>query len=285
MNVLILGTFDGVHIAHRQLITEAKKAGNNIIACTFTSPFSKQKQLTDINEKIFLLKKYGVTEVFIEDFENIKDLSPEEYIKGLCEKFKPAKIVTGFNHSFGKNASGNPMVLSKLGKKYNFIPVTVPPVKEDDIIVSSTQIRSLLLNGETEKAAKLLDRCYSLKGKTVHGRSIGKSLDFPTINTEVNKNKLIPQEGVYATFVKVLGRTFKGMTNIGTNPTVTDENKISVETHILGFNEDIYNKTAEIIFVKKIRDDKKFENIEQLKDQLSFDAFLINAFLDTRKIN
>ena len=102
MSVLILGTFDGVHIAHRQLIEEAKKAGNNIIACTFTAPFSKQKQLTDISEKTFLLKKYGVKEVFIENFEDIRDLSPEEYIKKLCQKFRPEKIVVGFNHSFGK---------------------------------------------------------------------------------------------------------------------------------------------------------------------------------------
>ncbi len=283
MSVLILGTFDGVHIAHRQLIKEATKAGNNIIACTFTTPFSKQKQLTEIDEKIALLKRYGVNDVFVEDFDLIKDLSPDEYIKNLCNKFKPTKIITGFNHSFGKNASGNPQVLSILGKKYKFIPVTVPAVKDGDIIVSSTQIRSSLYNGNIEQATKLLGRYYSIQGNTIHGRSIGKTLDFPTINTEISENKLIPQEGVYATYVKILGRTFKGMTNIGTNPTVTSENKLSVETHILGFNEDVYNKPAQILFVKKVRDGKKFDDVEQLKDQLSFDALLINAFLDTRK--
>lgn len=283
MSVLILGTFDGVHIAHQQLIKEAKKAGTNIVACTFASPFSRQKQLTDIEEKTLLLKKYGVSHVFIEDFEDIKDLSPEEYIKNLCDKFNPTKIITGFNHSFGKNAGGNPQVLSILGRKYNFIPVTVPPVKDGDIIVSSTEIRTLLENGNTEKAYKLLGRYYSVCGTTVHGRNIGEKIDFPTINTQTNENKLIPQQGVYATYVKVLGRTFKGMTNIGTNPTVTDENKLSVETHILGFNGDVYGKKAGIHFVKKIRDCKKFDSVEELKDQLSDDAFLINAFLDTRK--
>ena len=283
MSVLILGTFDGVHIAHQQLIKEAKKAGTNIVACTFASPFSRQKQLTDIEEKTLLLKKYGVSHVFIEDFEDIKDLSPEEYIKNLCKKFSPTKIITGFNHSFGKNASGNPQVLSILGRKYNFVPITVPPVKEGDIIVSSTEIRAFLEKGDIEKANKFLGRYYSLGGITVHGRNIGEKIDFPTINTATDKNKLIPQQGVYATYVKVLGRVFKGMTNIGTNPTVTDENKLTVETHILGFNNNIYDKKAEILFVKKIRDCKKFDNIEQLKDQLSDDAFLINAFLDTRK--
>lgn len=284
MSVLILGTFDGVHIAHRQLIEEAKKAGNNVIACTFTSPFSKQKQLTDVSEKTFLLKKFGVKEVFIEDFEDIKDLSPEEYVKKLCEKFKPEKIVTGFNHSFGKNAEGNPSVLACLGRKYNFIPVTVPPVRKNGLIVSSTQIRSFLSEGNVESASELLGRYYSIKGKTVHGRSLGRTLCFPTVNTEVNENKLIPQRAVYATFVKASGRFFKGMTNIGTNPTVSDGSRTSVETHILGFNENLYGKTAEIFFVKKIRDEKKFESVEELKNQLSDDALLINAFLDTRTL-
>lgn len=283
MSVLILGTFDGVHIAHRQLIKEAKKAGKEIIACTFSSPFSGQKQLTTPLEKEILLKEYGVDQVFMEEFSVIRNLSAEEYIKNLCEKFKPEKIITGFNHSFGKNAQGNPMVLSLLGKKYNFIPVTVPPVKENDIIVSSTYIRNLLLSGETEKATELLGRHYSLSGNTVHGRYIGNTIDFPTINTEISKDKLIPQSGVYATFVRVLNKTYKGMTNVGTNPTVTDENYISVETHILGFNENIYGKDAQIFFVKKIRDDKKFDSLTELKNQLSDDALLINAYLDTVK--
>lgn len=283
MSVLILGTFDGVHVAHRQLIKEAKKAGKEIIACTFSSPFSGQKQLTTPLEKEILLKEYGVDQVFMEEFSAIRNLSAEEYIKNLCEKFKPKKIITGFNHSFGKNAQGNPMVLSLLGKKYNFIPVTVPPVKENDIIVSSTYIRNLLLSGKTEKATELLGRHYSLSGNTVHGRHIGNTIDFPTINTEIPKDKLIPQSGVYATFVRVLNKTYKGMTNVGTNPTVTDENSISVETHILGFNENIYGKDAQIFFVKKIRDDKKFDSLTELKSQLSDDALLINAYLDTKK--
>lgn len=283
MSVLILGTFDGVHIAHQQLIKEAKKTGNNIIACTFTAPFSRQKQLTDIIEKTLLLKKYGADEVFVEDFEDIKNITPEDYIKNLCNKFHPPKIITGFNHSFGKNAAGNPMLLSLLGRKYNFIPVTIPPVKENDIIVSSTYIRNLLFSGEIEKANNLLGRLYSIKGNTVHGRHIGNTIDFPTVNTQVPSKKLIPQAGVYATKVRILNKIYKGMTNVGSNPTVTDDKTLSVETHILGFNENVYGKPAEIFFLKKVRDDKKFDSLEQLKQQLSNDALLINAFLDTRK--
>lgn len=281
MSVLILGTFDGVHLAHRQLITEAKKTGKKIIACTFSSPFSGQRLLTDLPEKTALLKRYGVNEVFVQDFKDIKDLEAEEYIRLLSKKFSPSYIVTGFNHHFGKDAKGSPALLSILGRKYNFIPITVPPVKENDIIVSSTFIRSLILEGKVDEAKKLLGRYYTIKGNTVHGKHLGSTIDFPTINTSVT-DKLIPQNGVYATMVRVFGKFYKGMTNIGTNPTV-DGSDLTVETHILGFSGDLYNKETEIFFIKKIRDDKKFASLEELKAQLSDDALLINAYLDTIK--
>ena len=281
MSVLILGTFDGVHLAHRQLITEAKKTGKKIIACTFSSPFSGQGLLTTVQEKTVLLKRYGVNEVFVQDFKDIKDLEAEEYVKRLCQKFSPSYIVTGFNHHFGKDAKGSPALLSILGRKYNFIPITVPPVKENDIIVSSTFIRSLILEGKVDVAKKLLGRYYTIKGNTVHGKHLGSTIDFPTINTSVT-DKLIPQNGVYATMVRVFGKFYKGMTNIGTNPTV-DGSDLTVETHILGFSGDLYNKETEIFFIKKIRDDKKFASLEDLRAQLSDDPLLINAYLDTIK--
>lgn len=279
MSVLILGTFDGVHMAHRQLITEAKKTGKKIIACTFSSPFSGQKLLTALDEKTLLLNEYGVQEVYVQEFKDIKDLEAEEYVRLLCEKFRPTYIVTGFNHRFGKNAKGNPALLSLLGRKYGFIPITVPPVKENDVIVSSTYIRSLILEGKVDNAKKLLGRYYTIKGETVHGKHLGSTIDFPTINTRVT-HKLIPQSGVYATLVTVFGKVYKGMTNIGTNPTV-EGNELTVETHILGFSGDLYGKEAEIAFVKKVRDDKKFSSLQELKSQLSDDALLINAYLDT----
>lgn len=281
MSVLILGTFDGVHQAHRQLITEAKKTGEEIVACTFSSPFSGQRLLTTLNEKTLLLKRYGVSEVFVQDFKDIKDLEAEEYIRLLSKKFSPKYIVTGFNHHFGKNARGNPALLSVLGRKYNFIPITVPPVKEGDIIISSTHIRSLIQDGRVDCAKKLLGRYYTVKGETVHGKHLGSTIDFPTINTLITE-KLIPQNGVYATMVRVFGKFYKGMTNIGTNPTVNGS-ELTVETHILGFSGDLYNKETEIFFIKKIRDDKKFDSLEELKAQLSDDALLINAYLDTIK--
>ncbi len=283
MSVLVLGTFDGVHLAHRQLIKEAKRYGNKIIACTFSTPFSSRSILTTAEEKTRLLIQAGVDEVFMQQTQEIKDLLPEEYIKMLVEKFRPSHIVAGFNHRFGKNASGDLSTLSFLGKKYGFIPVTVPPVAVAGELVSSTSIRSLLLKGDIQQANALLMRFYSIKGTVIKGRQIGTEIDFPTANVVTDENKTLCQTGVYATMVKAENRYLKGMTNIGTNPTVTDGDAVSVETHILGFDGNLYNKEIEIYFLKKIRDDKKFENLEELKNQLSQDALLINAYLDTVK--
>lgn len=283
MSVLVLGTFDGVHIGHRQLIKEAKKTGKRVVVCAFSTPFSKAKVLTDALKKEEILKELGAEEVFIQDPETVKELSPEEYIKSLVEKFNPKFVVAGFNHRFGKNAQGNLMTLNFLGKKYGFSLITVPPVLNDGVLVSSSNIRSLLLHGEIEKANLLLDRFYSLKGAVVKGKQIGAEIGFPTANIKYSDNLLIPAPAVYATMVKLNNKLYKGMTNIGFNETVSENNALTVETHILGFNEDIYNKEIEILFLKKIRDNKKFESLNELKNQLSDDALLINAYIDTIK--
>lgn len=283
MSVLVLGTFDGVHLGHRQLIKEAKKTGKKVIVCAFSTPFSKANVLTDALKKEEILKSLGADQVYIQEPENVKELSAEEYIKILVEKFKPKFVVAGFDHRFGKNAQGNLMTLTFLGKKYGFSLIAVPPVKYDGVIVSSSNIRSLLLHGEIEKANLLLDRYYSLKGTVVKGKQIGSDLGFPTANIDCSDNLLIPAPGVYATFVKLNDKLYKGMTSIGFNETVSQNNSLTIETHILGFDGDIYDKSIEILFLKKIRDNKKFESLNELKNQLSDDALLINAYIDTIK--
>ena len=283
MSVLVLGTFDGVHIAHRQLINEAKKTGKKVVVCTFSSPFSTAKVLLTKDEKEKILKELGVDVVFMQEPRNVKELSPEQYIKTLVEKFNPKFVVTGFNHRFGKDAQGDLSMLSFLGKKYGFTLISVPPVQSDGVLVSSSSIRSLLQKGEIEKANLLLDRYYSLKGTVTKGKHIGTEIGFPTANIGYSREKLIPKCAVYATFVKLNNRLYKGMTNIGFNETVSENNSLTVETHILGFDGDIYGKNIEILFLKKVRDDKKFESLEALKKQLSDDALLINAYIDTIK--
>lgn len=283
MSVLVLGTFDGVHIAHRQLIKEAKKTGKKVIVCAFSTPFSNAKVLSEKEEKEKILKSLGADEVFIQEPKNVKELSAEDYIKGLVEKFNPKFVVAGFDHRFGKGAQGNLMTLTFLGKKYGFTLIAVPPVEYGGSLVSSSRIRALLQKGEIEEANLLLDRYYSLKGAVVKGKQIGTNLGFPTANIECSENSLIPAPGVYATFVKLNDKLYKGMTSIGFNETVSENNSLTIETHILGFDGDIYGKELEILFLKKVRDAKKFESLDQLKKQLSDDALLINAYIDTIK--
>lgn len=287
MSVLILGTFDGVHRGHQALLARAKTFSEPIIACTFSIPpaaFFKQniKLLTTAEEKTALLMRYGADDVFMQPFDAQKAaMSAEDYIDFLCKRFSPRGIVAGFNHKFGFCARGNCVLLRRLGKKYGYQTEIVPPVTDTQGTVSSTGIRHALLAGEAEQAARLLGRSYCVEGATVHGRHIGRGIGFPTVNTCVPEEKLIPGRGVYATLCRMNGKVYKGMTNIGINPTVTNEQRLSVETHILGFCGDVYGKTATVNFLKKIRDERKFSSVEELKKQLSSDALLIDAYINT----
>ena len=288
MSTLVLGTFDGVHLGHQALIKRAEAFAGSVIACTFSRPpaafFKKDvKLLTTPEEKTMLLKKYGADEIFMQPFDEKKAAVPaEEYIGWLCRRFRPQTIIAGFDHTFGQKAEGNCLLLKQLGQKYGYQTEIVPPVLDSrQRVISSTGIRSALCAGDAETAALLLGRGYSVSGPTVHGRHIGQSIGFPTVNTSVSEEKLIPGRGVYATVCRLEGRLYKGMTNIGINPTVTSEQTLSVETHILGFRGDVYGKKITISFLKKIRDEKKFSSLEELTHQLSEDALLIDAYIRT----
>ncbi len=286
MSVLVLGTFDGVHKAHKALVSAAKSSGENVIVCSFDVPpalfFKKINGVLSLeNEKEFLLKSVGADRVFSEKFsDTLANISPEDYIKSLVEKFHPSAIYSGYNHKFGKNASGNCGTLSMLGEKYGFRVNILPPFSVDGCPVSSTAIRNLICSGDMLSAKKLLGRYYSVFGKTVHGKQLGRTIGFPTVNTLVPEIKLLPQAGVYATRCCFDGKYRKSMTNIGTNPTV-DGKTLSVETHILGFNGDLYGKNIKIEFVRKIRDDIAFNSLDELKNQLSNDALLVDSYLQS----
>ena len=288
MNTLVLGTFDGVHIAHREIINRAKRLGGKVTVCAFDIPpalfFGKNAQmLTDTEEKIRLLKKCGADEIFIQKFDSsLASVEPEEYIKKLCEKFKPEFIVTGFDHRFGKNASGDFFALQSLSKKYGFKYEVVLPVKIDGELVSSTAVRNALASGDISTATKMLGRYYSVSGTVIGGNHIGNTIGFPTVN--ITYKTLAPQNGVYASLVSFKNKKYKGMTNIGKNPTVSDNNGLKTETHIMGFLKDIYGETVKIEFLKKIRDEKKFASLDELKHQLEFDAKLIDAYIDNKSV-
>ncbi|OFI07733.1 riboflavin biosynthesis protein RibF [Clostridium acetireducens DSM 10703] len=280
---IALGSFDGLHLGHLQLINKAiqiaKKNKCKSMVCTF-----KNHPLTIINEdlapklimneetKIQILNKLGVDIVnFINfDYEFMK-MCAEDFIKNLVECYSVKAIIVGFNFRFGYKNLGDVELLKELSKKFNFKVHIIKAVKSKEGVISSSKIRNILSEeGDIEKANKMLTRYFSLKGKVVKGKQIGREMGFPTINLDYDKKFVLPRGGVYFTIVEYKKMHFKGITNIGYNPTVNND-KLGVETHILNFNQNVYGENITIYFVKRIRDEKKFNSKAELSEQLKND--------------
>lgn len=284
MNVLVLGTFDGVHLGHQYLLEYAKGKGK-IIACSFLLPPTVSKgqarAITLPEEKTSILKRCGADEVFLQDFNALCTLSAEEYLELLCKRFSPAYIVVGVDHRFGRGALGNAKTLIQNEQKYGYKTIVVPPKTDENGIISSSSIRRMIEQGDIKNANKRLGHAFFISGEVVRGKEIGRTIDFPTVNVAVDAQKLLCKNGVYATKTLVDGRLYNSMTNIGFNPTVSG-NELTVETHIFNFSSDLYGKKVKIYFYSFIREDKKFESVEELKKQLREDALLINAYLNLK---
>ena len=283
--IITIGTFDGVHKGHKQVIKKlnniAKKQGFESVLLTFYPhprhvlyPDDQQlKLLNTIDEKTEELKKSGlqhfVVHEFTKEFSRMKSVN---FIRDLLvNKLKMKHMVVGCNHHFGRNREGSYDDLKELAELYNFELEKIPPQNEDDVAISSTKIRQLLLVGDVEKAAIYLGHSYLINGKVVKGNARGRKIGFPTANILVeNKWKLIPSDGVYAVKVKLGGKQFYGMLNIGERPTLSD-NKHRIEVHIFDFSADIYGADIKVEFVKRIREEKQFDNLELLKRQLQID--------------
>lgn len=287
-----IGNFDGVHLGHQTLINKAVKYSrdNGLKSVVFT--FSNHpvnyfkpntvKNIISNKEKEDLAEKLGVDiYISIEFNEDMTKISAEDYIKNiLVDKLNVKKIIIGHDFSFARKKEGNAEVLSFYGKSLGFDVEVESPIKIDGRRVSSTDIRGFIQNGEVEKVEKLLGRKYSLSGEVVKARQIGRTIGFPTANIEFEKNILLPLRGVYATKVILDGNTYLGATSVGTNPTVDGKSE-SVETFILDFDEDIYGKFMDVIFVKRIRKEVKFESKEELRLQLVDDVENVrNIFAD-----
>ncbi len=290
---LTVGAFDGIHLGHKALIQETLKTAQTLkiesALLTFDphprkvlQPQLKLKLLTTLEEKIKLIEKEGISNLIILPFtKSIAELSPELFVeKYLVDMLKVKTIIVGFNFYFGRGRTGNTELLKRLGEKYHFSVNILPPVKIGNRTVSSTLIRELLLKGEVEEANSLLGRPYSLSGKVIPGKGRGKILGFPTANLFVTEDKLLPAQGVYAVWAYLEGQKYQGALNIGTNPTF-GEKSISIEVHLLDYNHNhpLYGKILEIHFVKRIRAEKKFDNVEKLKEQIQKDCKQIQEIL------
>lgn len=294
--VLTIGTFDGVHEGHqkllKQLINISKQENKGATLLTFfphprmvLQKDSNIKLINTIDEKIELLQKCGIDELIIHPFDKeFSRLTAYEFVRNyLVEKIKVSKLVIGYDHHFGKNREGNFEQLQEYGEMFGFNVEEITAKTLNDIAISSTKIRRALENGNVKKANLYLGYNYMLNGKVVHGNNIGNKIGFPTANISIAEPyKLIPKNGSYVVKSIIYNKTYYGMMNIGNRPTI-DDNKQTIEIHFFDFENDIYGKKIKIEILDFIREEQKFNSIEELKTQLHFDKknakALINPFL------
>lgn len=280
--VVALGNFDGIHKGHQALIERAvsiaKAKQLKSAVFTFTNHprnvlSGKQvvKNIIYEDEKIEILERMGIDYLFSLDFELLKEQSPEDFVDQiLIGTFHIDTAVCGFNFTYGHRAEGTPHLLVEDAEKKGFQVSVVDPVMIHGQVVSSTLIREKILSGELETASEMLGRTYSIRGTIVRGNQIGRTIGFPTCNITVDSTMVAPPNGVYVTRARIDDRIFDSITNIGRKPTV-GEYETNIETNILEFHEDVYGKMIRVEFICKIRDEKKFSGLEELKKQIGMD--------------
>jgi riboflavin kinase/FMN adenylyltransferase len=286
--VITIGTFDGVHRGHQQILDQLIKeaatiAGTPVVITFFPHPkqiVASQKHpgipvhlLNTPEEKYELLHNHGIRHIVVVPFDKaFAEQTADGYIRDfLVQHFHPHTIIIGYDHRFGKNRQGDYHLLEDMAERYQYRVKEIPEHVLKDITISSTRIRTALLEGDIETAASYLGYRYFFSGQVIMGNQLGRTIGFPTANLQVNnEEKLIPANGVYAVTVDLENRSLKGMMNIGVRPTV-DGTKRVIEVNIFDFDEMIYGSTLKITLVKHLRSEVKFKGLDELKAQLSLD--------------
>lgn len=285
-SVITIGTFDGVHIGHRKilerLINNAKISELKATVLTFfphprmvLQQDSDIKLLNTIEEKVQILEKIGLDYLIVHPFtKEFSRLSAIEFVRDiLVNDLNTKKIIIGYDHRFGRNRNANIKDLINYGTTFDFEVEEITAQEIDDVSVSSTKIRNALSEGNITTANKYLGYDYMLTGIIKKGKGLGKTINYPTANLHIAENyKLIPKNGVYVASAELDGNTVYGMMNIGFNPTVNrDGTKQSIEIHFFDYNEDLYGRKIQVDILERIRDEKKFDSVEILKNQLQQD--------------
>jgi riboflavin kinase/FMN adenylyltransferase len=291
---LTTGTFDGVHLGHRvileKIIKQAKAEGGESVLLTFHPhprlvlfpEDTNLKLLTTQPEKIKLLEEIGLDHLIIQKFTpEFSRMKAYDYVRDiLVNKIGVHKLIIGYDHQFGRNREGSIEQLRELTPLFNFSIEEIPAQDIDEVKISSTKIRTALLEGDIQQADRYLGYAYTLSGEVVHGNQLGRTIGFKTANLLVSdQHKLIPADGVYAVKVCIKDKELEGMMNIGRRPTLENPDAgIILEVHIFNFDADLYNKVLRLKFFKRIRDEKKFESIQALKEQLHLDKIEISQY-------
>ena len=276
-----IGKFDGVHMGHKKLIESCmKQREKGLKVCVFTFAPSPEKFfgaeercLTTVAEKRRIFDELGVDYLVEYPFDKeTADTEPEDFIKDiLCGKIHAKYVAAGSDLSYGIRGEGDSKLLLDLRKKYDYEADIIDNVRINDEIVSSTAIREAIRKSDMEKATAFLGAPYQMTGVIVHGNRIGRTIGMPTINQIPDDEKLLPPFGVYYSEAEIEGKIFKGITNIGVKPTVSDEKKVTVETFLYNFNQDVYGNRAAVRLHGFLRPEMKFNSIEELKAQMKRD--------------
>jgi len=307
--VVTIGTFDGVHMGHRQiidkLVTEAKAIHGETVIITFhphprkivSSTILGIRLINTLEEKIELLEQLGIDHLVVVPFTDaFANQEAEDYVKNfLVDKFHPHTIIIGYDHRFGRERKGDYLLLEKLASQFNYELMEIPKHVLDEIAISSTKVREALLEGRIAVADKLLGYEFFFSGVVVHGDKLGRELGYPTANLKVlDEEKIIPGNGIYATYADLVSpqkepapsltpetsySRMKGMMSIGFRPTVDGKKRV-IEVNLFDFNKDIYGQTLRVYLRKYLRGEQKFNGLDALKEQLAKDKIAAQAALE-----
>ena len=276
--VLTLGNFDGIHIGHQRIIRKvaerAVEIGSPSAVYTFephplkvVAPHKSPPLLLDMEDKKRLIASFGIDYLILARFtKEFASTHPGEFVEDvLHKKLSVREVWVGHDYAFGRGKTGTVEYLKELGRVFGFRVNVVPACKRGGLVVSSSRVRDLIARGDVKGAALLLGRPYSIKGRVVRGRDMGRSIGFPTANLDV-ASELVPARGVYAAYAKLGDRTFRAVVNIGTAPTFAKKGHKgeTVEVHLLDFDGSIYGRRMEVFFINRLRDERPFGSAEEL---------------------
>lgn len=271
---VLLGVFDGVHLGHKAALDELVLSGAEG-KCVYTfntetvTTKGTRKLLSTTAEKNALLIGGGADEVISADFAEVKNMTAEEFFdEVLVKNLKADVIICGENYRFGKGASAGSQDMKAMCEREGIGFKEVKTLVIDGEAVSTTRIRKLIENGETKKANRLLGRAYSISGEVVHGNHIGTNMGIKTLNMVPDETKALPKSGVYSTRCIIDNKLYKSVTDIGTKPTVEEDNSMIIETHVFDFDDNVYGKTVRVEFLEYYRSEQKFDTLDELKQTI-----------------
>ena len=288
--VITFGKFDGLHRGHEMLMEHLDKVaeayGLQRVVFTFDIPPRKQMQdasakvLTTNEEKRYIFEQRGIDYLIECPFtKEVMCMEPEKFIKWITKALSVRYMVVGDDFCFGHNRSGNHKVLKEFEKKYGYQTMVFQKMQEDHRDISSTFVREEIAAGDMKKANHLLGYPYFLFSKVVHGNQIGRKMGIPTINMCFPEEKLLPKNGVYVTQTMISGKTYRSVSNIGCKPTISQDNPVGVETYILDFDGELYDKVIQVSFLDYIREEKRFDSLPELQRQIEQDIKIAQNYI------